>query len=208
MIDEAVRVATYFSPVFFMLLYSIKTAKLNFLYNYLALFPVSLSFIMLSFSNFGYPYDLILFYFTATVFLTQTLGEKHHISFLQSLSLAFNITFFSSAFWEIPIHIYTIIARGGIDGAFPLHLLYFFPLVFIIPKFKFKKQTIKYLLISLAISTIILSLHIYLNLDIFYPETIPPAQNRIIQLTWMLNRLTTIILLSQFFTKNEMRKNV
>jgi len=84
----------------------------------------------------------------------------------QALSLAFNLAFFNSLYWEIPIHVYTPLYLGFFDETYPLHFIYAFPAIFLCSKLRFPnphKKTILLFMAGLAFSTIGLWLRVQHN---------------------------------------------
>lgn len=136
----------YFLPIPFMLLYGWKSTKLDRYKNLLG-FP-ALCFFAFATVLLKYLYELRLFYlvdpllfFTYGVFVcmgTDILMDRGW-HFPQALSVAFNLAFFNSVYWEAPIHIYTLLYRGYVDAAFPLHLLYTIPFFFVYQKTRLPK---------------------------------------------------------------------
>ena len=209
MISEIVRIISFLLPVPFMLLFCIKTNKLNSVKNYIILtflIPVFLQ--ILSVNNIGYKIELIIVYMTFVIFGT-FFFNKRGWTFLQSLSLSFCLVYFGSFLWELPYHIYTIIVRGGIDGAFPLHLLFIFPIVFIYEKVR-TNQTIKK---NLSIFCVILSFSLLVmlslisnNYNIWHVPSNSLSEQIIEETVWMIARIVTISGLFIMYSKSTLRK--
>lgn len=160
------------------------------------------------FNTLGYNFPLIIAYTTLVLFGTSIFAKKGW-TYPQALSLSFCLTYFGSFLWELPTHIYTIIVRGGIDGAFPLHLLFIFPIIFVYEKVrtnKTKKETISTLFIILTCSTIILFTLVISGFNVWKVST-NPFSNRIAEeALWMLNRLIVIIGLFKIYAKSSLRR--
>jgi len=211
MLAEIIRFTSFLLPILFMILFYIKTDKLNFLkkYGILTLFiPIFVSFY--SIEALGYPLQLILAYMIFVIFGTTYLNNKGW-TYSRALSLSFCLTYFGSFFWEIPAHIYTIIIRGGIDGSFPLLLLYILPMFFVYEKVKtnYSKKSITILITYLlSYSTLILYFLISNNIDIWQTTPFSPVAQSFTQILWMMNRIFVIIPLILLYSKSSLRKKV
>lgn len=211
MLAEIIRFTSFLLPILFMILFYIKTDKLNFLkkYGILTLFiPIFVSFY--SIEALGYPLQLILAYMIFVIFGTTYLNNKGW-TYSRALSLSFCLTYFGSFFWEIPTHIYTIIIRGGIDGSFPLLLLYILPMFFVYEKVKtnYSKKSITILITYLlSYSTLILYFLISNNIDIWQTTPFSPVAQSFTQILWMMNRIFVIIPLILLYSKSSLRKKV
>lgn len=148
------QICLWFAPVPFMILYHIKTKKLNSLTKLVfpAIITAEIAAFFLSGKLFVFRPELIAFYIVLCSFGFIAFRKKY--DFPQALSIAFCLGFFISFFWELPYHILVIIQRGYLDQAFPLHLLHAFPAVFIWQKTEIKidKKNIFLLVSSLGLS--------------------------------------------------------
>ena len=208
MIGEIIRFTSFLLPIPFMILFYIKTDKLNFLkkYNILTLFiPI---FASLCFDDTGFNLGLITTYMIFVLFGTSIFNSKGW-GYPQALSISFLLTYFGSFLWELPTLIYTIIIRGGIDGAFPLHVIYIFPILFIFEKIKInqpKKTTITLLAWMIFYSVLALFALISINADIWNVTQNTTAMQAIEQVSWMMNRIIVITGLFAIYIKSTIRK--
>ena len=192
-----------------MLLFNIKTTKFNSLKNYIVLTFFIPIFLRLLFGvNIGYNIELIILYITLVIFGTFILNQKD-LTFLRSLSLSFCLVYFGSFLWELPYHIYTTIVRGGIDGAFPLHLLYIFPIVFVYEKFQTNrtiKEKLSILCVILSFSFLVMLSLISNNYNI-WSVTLNTSTEQIIEETvWMITRIVTMLGLFIMYSKSTLRR--
>lgn len=190
-------------------LYYIKTSKFEWLKTYAPLALLVPILMQMAFgNNIGYRLELMLFYMIMTmVFMVHLCNRGWRVP--QALAVAGCLTFFGSLMWELPIMVYTAILRGGIDGAFPLHLLYIFPIVFVYEKLrtnKSKMEVLTWVAISLLASTIYLHCLLYFNVDIWFLNLNPVSTQVIVEVVWMLNRLITIGCLFKIYSLASERK--
>lgn len=202
------RILSFLLPVPFMILFYIKTNKLNFLKN--NPFPVFfvLVFLQIIFDYLGYNLPLIIAYISLTL-LGVSIFVKKSLTYPQALSISFCLTYFGSFFWELPTHIYTIIIRGGIDGAFPLHLLFIFPVIFVYEKVKTnktKKEIFSIVFKITSCSVIILLFLVIFNFDIWYVPANSPTNQIIEEVLWITNRIIVIVGLFKIYEKLSLRK--
>ena len=197
-VPELIRLFSWFLPIPFMLLFFFRTKKLN-KYTNLVFYCLVANVIALFFvnhDNLGFNFWLIQYYLMAIgiVFLIY----RKQLDFPQALSLSFNTVYFNSFFWEIPIHIYTPIVRGYFDQALPLHLLYFFPFLFIwnVTKIPLNKKTLFLLALNFTVSTLLLFLLLSLNVNIWNVTAMPLNMQFITQTIWMLNRIISLTCLT------------
>lgn len=208
MISEIIRFTSFLLPIPFIILFNIRTNKLNFLkkYGILTLFiPI---FFQLLFVDIGFHLHLIFAYMIFVLFGMSIFNSKGW-AISQALSISFCLVYFGSFLWELPIHIYTIIIRGGIDGAFSLHLLYIFPMVFIFDKLKTnqpKREILELLLIFLGWSTFIMFMLVGMGLDLWNILANPLFGQIMMQSLWMLNRMVVIFGLFAIYIKSSLRK--
>ena len=208
MIAEIIRFITFLLPIPFILLFFIKTNKLNFIkkYNFLLLFiPI---FIYIFTPEFGFKIELALAYTIFLLFGTQLFNKKGW-SIPQALSISFCLTYFGSFLWELPHHIYTIIIYGGIDGAFPLHIIYIFPIFFIYEKLKTnqsRRELINIRLFAIGYPIIILISLVGGGLNIWDILQNTKFEQSTIQFLWMFSRIITIIGLFAVYSKSTLRK--
>ena len=209
MISEIIRIISFLLPIPFMALFYLKTNKFDSAKNYIVLtllIPVFLQ--ILSVNNIGYKIELIIAYMTFVIFGT-FFFNKRGWTFLQSLSLSFCLVYFGSFLWELPYHIYTTIVRGGIDGAFPLHLLFIFPIVFICEKVKTNrtlKENLSILCVILSFSLLIMLSLISNNYNIWHVPSNSLSEQIIEETVWMIVRIVTISGLFIMYSKSVLRK--
>lgn len=210
MTSEIFRVTTFLLPILFMTLFYVKTNKLNFLkkYGILTLFiPI---FLQLFFNELGFHLYLIFAYMIFVLFGMSIFNSKGW-AIPQALSVSFCLVYFGSFFWELPTHIYTIIVCGGIDGAFPLHLLYIFPMVFIFTNLKtnqLSREVFNLLFVILFFSVTVMSVLIGMGLDIWNVAVNPPFGQIVEESFWMLNRMVVIVGLFAIYIKSSVRKEI
>lgn len=210
MIQEIVRITGYLLPIPFMALFYIKTDKLNFLKKYQILTLFIPIFMQLIFGDLGYNIELI-FAYVILVLLGTTIFNEKGWTYPQALSLSFCLVFFGSFLWELPILTYTIIIRGGIDGAFPLHLLFIFPMVFVYEKVKTNKKRINnlnLLLVMMVCSSIGLLVLITSKVDIWNIVQSRMSDQVFAQTLWMVNRVIVIGGLFAIYIKSSLRKEI
>lgn len=208
MIASVVRILSFLLPIPFMALFYIKSKKFEFLKNYVFLAFLVPVFVQLLSVDIGYHFDLVVAYMTFTLFGASIFNRKGW-SYLQALSLSFCLVYFGSFLWELPYHVYTIIIRGGIDGAFPLHLIYVFPMIFVYEKVKTNLSRNEILVILsdvLLLSTLGMGILVTWNLDIWntYNNTI--FESTVEELIWMMTRLVTMFGLFAIYVKSTLRK--
>lgn len=206
------RFVSWFVPIPFMLLYHIKTDKLNRLSKLiLPISLVSIFILTLTYTNgleiLGFRPELIVFYILMLCFSFILFRNKY--DFPQAISITICLTFFGSLFWELPYHGFTIYHRGYIDQAFPLHLLYAFPLVFVWQKIKLRVDELDASLIgiSLGFSTLSMILLLDLGADIFWTYNNPPNLWLIIESLWFFVRIICFTSLYIIFYRGSLRHN-
>lgn len=208
LISEILRLTSFLLPIPFMLLFYIKTDKLDFIKNnslIILLFPILASLLL---TDIGYNIELVLAYTIFVLFGTQVF-KKANFTYPQAISISFCLTYFASFLWEIPTHIYTIILNQGIDGALPLHLIYIFPMIFIYEKLKTnqtKKHTFKLLLLIFGYSTAVLISTVLGGYDIFIIKNNPLFMQGILEASWMTNRIIVVITLFLLYSKSSFRR--
>ena len=127
----------------------------------------------------------------------------------QSLSISFCLTYFGSFLWETPIIVYTAIIRGGIDGSFPLHIIYIFPMLLIYEKLKTnkpKKEIITTLTWALFYSALTLNVLLLGGFNIWNTSLNSVSNQGIIQSLWMINRMIVISSLFLIYINSTLRK--
>jgi len=211
-IPSLIRFGSWFIPIPFMILYHVNTTKLNKLSKFiLPVSIISMLILALSYTTglnvLGFRPELVAFYILM-LYVSFTLFRKKY-DFLQVISIAVCLTFFGSLFWEIPYHVYTIYIRGYFDQAFPLHMLYAFPAVFIWGKIKLRVDELNVGLIglSLGVSTLSMILLLDLGADLFWTYSNPPNLWLLIESTWMLIRGVCFLSLYTIFYRGSLRHN-
>jgi len=156
-----------FLPIPFMLLYDFQPDKLDSLTVPVALFPPYASLIMhllnISATSVG---TLLQICYASMISLGIFVFRLKWYNLPQALSIAFNLAFFNSLYWEIPIHVYTPLYLGFFDKTYPLHFIYAFPAVFLWSKLRFPnplKKTVSLFMMGLIFSTIGLWLRVLHN---------------------------------------------
>jgi len=163
------QVIFYFLPIPFMLLYYIKTEKLNFMYRLTTiLVPLVVGTLLITNTWLGGFNPPLVFFYIVVVFIGLLLFRKKY-NFPQAMSLVFNIVFLNLLYWESPVFIYTILYRGYIDQAISLHILPIFSFYFLYTKLNFKltKANILLLLYGFVFSTTVLYFLISRKIDIW-----------------------------------------
>jgi hypothetical protein len=190
-----------------MILYHLKTKKLHISVKYI--FPVIIISEILTFflsgKLFVYRPELISFYILLSSFSFIAFHKKYN--FLQALSISFCLTFFVSLYWELPYHILTILQRGYLDQAFPLHLLHAFPAVFIWQKIEVKmdRKNIFLLISSLGLSTFGMFCLIGLGADISSGYYNTGMLWLTIELVWFMTRAICAYAVYQIFLRGQIR---
>jgi len=209
MIPEIIRIMSFFIPIPFMLLFYLKTDKLNFLdkYSFLILFvPILMQ--TLYTDNIGFKFELVMAYTVFVLFGTH-IFKSQGWTYPQAVSISFCLTYFGSFLWELPTHIYTIFVRGGIDGAFPLHLFYIFPIVFIYEKVRLnmsRKETVILLTWMIGYSTVVLFALVGTSYNIWNVNLNSVPQQNIMETLWMINRIVVITGLFALYINSRLRK--
>jgi hypothetical protein len=132
-------------------------------------------------------------------------------TYSQALSMSFCLVYFGSFLWELPTHIYTVIVRGGIDGAFPLHLLFIFPMIFIYEKVKTnqsRKRIAITLLEILGYSTLLLIVLLIANFNVWNVSQNPASAQGIEQSLWMINRMVVMVGLFSIYAESSLRQGI
>lgn len=208
MLPEIIRTLSFLLPIPFMALFYIKTNKLDFMkkYGILTLFiPIFLNILS---SDFGYHLDLTFAYMIFVLFGAHIFSQKVW-TYPQALSLSFCLTYFASFLWELPTHIYTIIVRGGVDGAFPLHLLFIFPIIFIYEKVQTnqsRKEVYNILVQIIGYSTLSMIVLLLSGIDIWNVAQNPQSGQIVEEALWMVNRMVVVIGLFYIYSKSTLRK--
>ena len=196
----------YFLPIPFMALYSWKTDRFDKYWEFRLIAPIiCMSLLLLKtlydiYGVFFVNWILTLLYTLLIILGTELFLDKCHLP--QALSLAFNLAFFNSVYWETPIHVYTALYHGYIDAAFPLHVIYILPFFFLYQKIRFPKPHRKqYALfcLGLLISTLfLLPVIIFYNPDI-WSNPVPSWAS----LLWYINRFVSYAILCKLFLMGE-----
>ncbi len=208
MIQEIIRIVSFLLPIPFMALFYVKTNKLDFLKKWslpILFIPI---FTQILFTDIGFKFELVLAYTIFVLFGAYVFNSKGW-TYPQALSLSFCLAYFGSFLWELPTHIYTIIVRGGIDGAFPMHLLYIFPIIFIYEKVqtnRTKKEILNTIISILGFSTIVLIALLAGGYNIWYVNQNPLQNQSIMEYLWMFNRIIVIFGLFTIYIKSTVRK--
>lgn len=199
------QMCLWFSPIFFMILYHIKTKKLNPLTKlvFSAVIVAEIAVFFLSGKILPFRPELPAFYIVLVAFIF--LGFRKKYDFPQALSIALCLGFFITFYWELPYHILVIIQRGYLDQAFPLHLLHAFPGVFIWQKIEIKtdKKNIFLLVGSLGLSTFGMFCLIALgaNIAAIYNEGLW----LVMETTWFMTRAVCAYAVYQIFIRGRPR---
>jgi len=180
-----------------MVLYEWKTDRFNKLFNFafhvvlLLVFLVVMKILELNGYELIYGIGLVGIYGVMLIYGIHVFKEKY--DFPQALSLAFNLLFFNSVYWEIPIHIYTPIRVGFIDATTPLHFIYVFPLIFIHSKLELPRPHRKYYLRFLLgiLVSVVLNSWIFITGYWLWDAVHPYWVERI----WDLNRFLCFLIL-------------
>jgi len=194
---ELLYLSHLFLPIPFMLLYRVQTKKLNRFTNIVVLAPI-IGAIILFLLQVQVPHSgtiLVMFYSFLLALGTYIFRQKYDLP--QALSLAFNLAFFNSVYWEIPVHVYTLLYLGYFDPSFPLHFIYVFPLIFLYSKLRFPNPHRKqYLLFAsgLVLSTICLIPRVLYN-PFIWGYSSPPS----IEAISYANRFVCFVILLKIF---------
>ena len=208
-LPSLIRFGSWFVPIPFMFLYHLKTKKLDFLFPTVCASTIFFYVLpLLLGEGLGFMSSLFQLYILAVFLSFLLFYSKYQLP--QALAIAICLTFFASVYWEIPTHIYTIIHRGYIDQAFPLHLLYAFPGVFIWGKIALKKDKINVFLVVLGmvISTIVLGFLLNIGSDIFFAINNPANLRQVTENAWTLNRILLFSTLYLIFYRGVPRVKV
>ena len=211
-LPSLIRFSSWLIPIPFMILYHIKTKKFNsFLYLSTPLIGLlSMGLFIYSLFNtlpaLGFQISLIAFYAMSCSFAFILFQYKYEP--LQALALSVCLTFFASAYWEIPYWLYTIYIRGYIDQSMPLHLLYFFPLTFVTNKIQVKLnwKVLSLVGISMLVSTVSIFYLLNLGADIFWTYTNPPILQQHIEIVWFVVRTISFVSLYYIYYHGETKK--
>jgi hypothetical protein len=205
---EIAYFTSYLLPVPFMALFFIKTGHFDFLkkFGVLTVFIPILAYLLLG--DIGYNLPLVIGYWILILF-GATIFNKKGYTYPQALSLSFCLAYFGSFLWELPTLIYTIVIRGGIDGAFPLHIIYIFPILFIYEKIKTnkpKKEVASTLVWVLSYSALVLSVLVLGGFDIWNINYNSIANQRFEEFMWMINRIIVITGMFLIYSKSSFRR--
>ena len=199
----------YFLPILFMLLYSYKTDKYDWLIKPYVIPFIAAIFLVAGYLKYLYimgaiyfmdPY-LFLLYSLFVLMGTDVLVTRG-IHLPQALSIAFNLAFFNSVYWELPIHIYTILYHGYFDAAFPLHVLYAIPFFFIYQKTRLPKPHSRFYLAflgGLVFSTLSLLAVIIFHSPDIWSQPLPLWANFL----WFVDRIVCFTLLIWIYSHAE-----
>lgn len=190
-------------PVPFMLLYELKTDKFNRYYS-LAWWIVTAIFLYEILEILGtkvtfFTAELITLYFLMVGLGIHVFTQKHDLP--QALSLSFNLAFFNSLYWEIPIHIYTPLYLGFLDATTPLHLIYAFPAVFLLSKLRFPNPARNQRLLFLA--GVLFSALCLVPALLWHPYLWGVEHPFWLQQVWNLNRIGCYAILLKVFVSAE-----
>jgi hypothetical protein len=205
---QIVYFTSYLLPILFIALFFIKTTRLDFLkkFGILTLFIPILTYFYLG--SIGYTLPLVLGYWILILFGASIFNTKGY-TYPQSLSISFCLAYFGSFLWELPTLIYTIIMRGGVDGAFPLHIIYIFPILFIYEKIK-TNQSKKEITITLTqilfYSVMVLFVSILSGFDIWNIKQNSISNQGNLEFLWMINRMVIIVGIFSIYIKSTLRK--
>ena len=201
----------YFLPIPFMLLYSLKTDRFNRFYG-LFDFPFLVVSGFVAFAlKFLYQFygvfivDSILFFLYSNLVCLGVIAFQKKCNLPQALSISFNLAFFNSVYWEIPIHIYTILYHGYVDMAAHLHVLYALPIFFVYQKIRLPNPAWKNY--ALFLSGLLISTLCLLPVITFHSPDIwnnpPPSWAGLL---WLLNRIICFLILCKIYVKGELSK--
>lgn len=210
MIAEIIRFTSFLLPIFFMLLFFVKTDKLNVLEHVDILFLFVPVFLLIFNFDFGFKIELLTAYMIL-IFIGTHILLRAGWTYVRALSIAFCLAYFGSFLWELPTHIYTIALRGGIDGAFPLHIIYIFPILLIYEKLKTnlpRKDILKTLLCIFGYSSIVLIALVASGANIFDIQQNSLADQNVIQAAWMINRIAVVVWIFAIYANSTLRKSV
>jgi len=205
-----IRFSSWFIPIPFMILYHVKTTKFDgfphaFIFPFIT-FVVATSFLI---SNvfIGFRAELIAFYLIMLGLSYGLFATKYDLP--QTLAISVCLTFFTSLYWEIPYHVYTVYTLG-IQQAFALHVLYIFPLIFIWQKIKLKLDKLNFSLVvgSMFVSSVSLFFLLNKNVNIFDTWSNSPGVWLMTEILWFVVRFICFISLYIIFYRGSLRKTV
>jgi hypothetical protein len=142
----------------------------------------------------NYPVPLVLFYMTA-VLMSYLVLEKKGLPFHRGISLAFLLVFFSSYFWEGPLHLLDLLSFG-LTSRFVIQTLHILPVIFLSQYYKVQDWKI-------LVNWILLANMITLGIVVL--EMIGILQPFIIW-TFLIRGLDLVILLKIFLDPNIIKK--
>lgn len=190
--SQIIALSSWLAPIPFMILYSLKTKRLNSLF-----IPTMISLLSLPILT-----SLRMVYFHPDVGFSLAISLIIGLYFLrkkydypQAFSFAFIITFLNSLYWELPIIVYTVFYRGYIDQAMPLHILSAFPMFFIYQKIKIVnwKKTALLLTSGLIVSIVFMLPLIQIGIIPAFLSAKDYAPPSWVQALWVANRLICFI---------------
>lgn len=196
LIAEVVRFSVFLLPILFMLLFDVEKPRFDWLKVYGPLLFVGAVVFVLFFGDVGFNLELVVAYLAFGSFGVMFFSNRGW-SFNRALSLSFCLVRFGGFLWELPIFVYTIVLNGGVDGAFPLTLLFLFPMLFVYEKVRVnrsKREIVGFVFSSVAFSVVVLWL--VLVLDTFVLGL------------GMVNRVVTMLLLFGLYANANLRKKM
>ena len=207
-VDISFQVIFWFLPIPFMLLYYVKTKKLNFIYRLVTiLVPLVVGTLLITNTWLGSFNPILTSFYIVAVFVGLLLFRKKY-DFPQAASLVFNIVFLNLLYWELPTFIYTILYRGYVDQAISLHVLPIFSFYFLYTKLNFKltKANILLLLYGFIFSTIVLYFLVYCKINIWEVSEYLGSMYWIKEITYSLMRTVCLIILYLIFYNCKIRE--
>lgn len=137
-------------------------------FNFLK-YPSVIAFLLIGFLSYYFRISVVV---SSTLILHYSIMVSFGIIFfmrkydyLKAISLSIALSFAASGIWELPIIVYSIIYKGYIDGAFPLHIIYLLPLLLLQSdiKFKNKSRPIVIAVMMMTFNCLMLVLHIQIH---------------------------------------------
>jgi len=199
---------SYLLPIPFMALWGLRTDRLDRLWRRLSPAALAIWLLLTAFlyavrPPFFVAWEIFALYSSAVCLGTWVFLRRCHLP--QALSLSLNLCYFGSLYWELPIHVWTVVHQGYVDRAAYLHLLHAVPVFFVAEKVRLPEPAWRswaLLLLGLAVSALFLLPLVLRRVDIWAPS----AGSMWAGPRWLLNRAVCLAVLLYAYGRGEVKK--